>query len=229
MITTLYPVTSLAQTGEEFQAAVAGGFAPAGLRVPGSMNMGDGDLDLMYSFDEQVVRILITFPAVGVPPDANVVAAALQFQIAKIDDDQLDGDGQDFSEQPMSIDIQGVAGNAAVPCQATWPCPAFDATNRPKTATTIVWEPEPSVQPDPPCSPMLGCGENAPALISPDVSVIVNEILASDGWTGAADSYMGFVLTLSDGSGPGRRWVHARPTSSGPPTLSVSVADTSGR
>jgi len=59
--------------------------------------------------------------------------------------------------------------------------------------------------------------------------VIVNEILASDGWTGAADSYMGFVLTLSDGSGPGRRWVHARPTSSGPPTLSVSVADTSGR
>lgn len=229
MITTLYPVTSLAQTGEEFQAAIAGGFAPVGLRVPGSMNMGDGDLDFMYSFDEQVVKVLITFPAVAVPADAEVVAAALQFQIAKIDDDQNDADGNDYSEMPMTIMIEGVAGNALPPCQQTWPCPVWDASNRAKTPTTVFWEPEASIQPDPPCDPVVGCGANAPALISPDVSQIVSEILASDGWTGGDDAMMGFVLSLADGSGPGRRWVHARPTSTGPPTLSVSVADTSGR
>ncbi len=144
----------------------------------GVMNLASSDLELMHDGEEQVVGIV--FPSVNVPPGASITSAQVLFDIDEVRPGQ--------SDLPVTITIYGEASPAANAISTE----DFDLTARLPTASSVIWQPEPSVDVH---------GD----LLTPDISTIISEIVSLSGWKS------GNRLTVLFGqvSGTGTRWVES--------------------
>ena len=159
----------------------------------GQMYLTSSDLEMVHDgTGEQVVSVV--FPAVNVPPGATVTAANVIFDVDEVRPGQSDAD--------VTISIYGQVGPAAAVTETRW-----DVTARPATASSVIWQPEPSV------------GEHDD-LLTPDISAVVNEIVNHCSWT--AGSGMGIMFGHMTGSGS--RWVEAFRNNNGIDTPALSVS-----
>ena len=131
---------------------------------------------IMHDGGEQVVGI--TFPSVNIPQGDIVTSAYVLFDVDEVRPGQ--------SDATTSVSIYGEANTASAAPTTT----ANDLSNRVPTASNVMWQPEPSV----------GVHDD---LTTPDISVVVNEIVSLPGW--AAGNTMTILFGHTTGSGT--RWV----------------------
>jgi len=159
----------------------------------GSMYLTSSDYEMVHDGSaEQVVGLV--FPAVNVPPGATVTAANVIFDVDEVRPGASDAD--------VTISIYGQVGPAAAVTETR-----YDLTARPATASSVIWQPEPSV------------GEHDD-LLTPDISAVVDEIVNHCSWT--AGSGLGIMFGHMTGSGS--RWVESFRNNNGVDTPALSVS-----
>ena len=150
----------------------------------------------MHDGGEQVVGI--TFPSVNIPQGDIVTSAYVLFDVDEVRPGQ--------SDATTSVSIYGEANAASAAPTTT----ANDLSNRVPTSSNVMWQPEPSV----------GVHDD---LTTPDISVVVNEIISLPGWS------PGNPMTILFGhtTGSGTRWVEAFSTNNGIDTPALVWQSTS--
>jgi hypothetical protein len=133
----------------------------------GSVSLKSSDLELTEDGTRlQVVGV--RFVGVGVPPDATIVSAHLQFTA-----DQT-------NSEATSLLLQGEASDDA----STFLKTNGDVTQRPRTLQTVSWDPAPWAN-----------GDSGPEQRTPELKQVVQEIVDRPGWS--AGNAMAFVISGS--------------------------------
>jgi hypothetical protein len=176
---------------------LAGGEEDVGGDTDGQMYLDSSDYELMHDGDgEQLVGI--TFASVTIAKGATVISANVMFLVDEIRPGRSDGD--------VTVAIYGEAiANSDTPKLT-----AKDLSSRTPTAAGIIWRPEKSVA-------------VMDTLLTPDIGIIVSEIVNLDGWS--SGNAMTILFGHVDGSGT--RWVESAAESSGmmTPALLFKTAD----
>ena len=163
----------------------------------GTMYLTSSDLELMSDGGEQMV--LVVFADCPIPNGAMISSANILFDVDEVRPGQ--------SDAPLTASISGQVGDAALPIDA-----AFDISSRTPTSTTVMWQPEASVN-------------THDDLMTPDLSGVVTEIVAGADWE--AGKSMGFLFGQM--SGVGVRWVEASRENNGIATPALMVSYSGGR
>ena len=163
----------------------------------GTMYLTSSDLELMSDGGEQMV--LVVFADCPIPNGAMISSANILFDVDEVRPGQ--------SDAPLTASIAGQVGDAALPVDA-----AFDISSRTPTSTTVMWQPEASVN-------------THDDLMTPDLSGVVTEIVAGADWE--AGKSMGFLFGQM--SGVGVRWVEASRENNGIATPALMVSYSGGR
>jgi hypothetical protein len=157
----------------------------------GGVDLTSSDLELVD--DGGVQTLGLRFAGLAVPRGVPILAAWVQFQV------------DEASTVGMTLRIDGEAANSA----AAFTTAARNVSNRPRTGAAATWLPE--------AWPTVGAA--GPAQRTPDLSAVVQEIVARPGWTS------GNALALIV-SGTGKRVAEARDgLPSAAPLLHVDYAD----
>ena len=144
----------------------------------GTMNVGSSDLELTHDGGEQLIAV--RFPSVAIPPAAQIDNAVVIFDIDEVRPGQ--------SDAPTTIAVYAESSANSAPITDA----DSDLSSREVTKAAVRWNPEPST-------------ETHELLTTPDLSVIVNEVVRRPGWA------EGNALTILFGhiDGAGIRWVEA--------------------
>jgi hypothetical protein len=140
----------------------------------GSVSLSSGDLELTYDSTQQIVGL--RFAGVTIPRGAVITAAWVQFQV-----DEADG-----SEAGLSLRAE--ASDNAVAFVGS----SRNLSSRPVTLSSVSWTP----------APWGIVGAAGPDQRTPDISPLLREIVARDGWRG--DGAIALLV-----SGTGRRVARA--------------------
>jgi chitodextrinase len=133
----------------------------------GSLSLGSSDLEL--GFEGSAAKAVgLRFTGVAIPPRARILSASLLFTV----DEQRTG--------ASSLEIRGVASDDAAPFAGS-----FAVSGRPTTAASVAWSP-----PD-----WTLVGQAGLAQRTPDLSALVEEIVARPGW--ASGHALAFAVTGS--------------------------------
>ena len=131
----------------------------------GSMSLTSSDLELVA--DGSVQQIVgIRFSSVAVPPGATITAAWIQFS----------ADEAQSKATALSIAVQ------ASDSPATFTRASGNVSARPRTVTTASWSP-----------PAWTFGAAGAAQRTPDLSAVIQEVVARPGW--ASGNALAFVIT----------------------------------
>jgi chitodextrinase len=133
----------------------------------GSLSLGSSDLELGFE-GSSAKAVGLRFTGVAIPPRARILSASLLFTV----DEQRTG--------AASLQIRGEASDDAAPFAGS-----FAVSGRPATAASVAWSP-----PD-----WTVVGQAGPAQRTPDLSAVVEEIVARPGW--ASGHALVFVVTGS--------------------------------
>jgi hypothetical protein len=134
----------------------------------GNVKLSSSDLELVLERTQQIIGI--RFDDIAIPPGVTIISAHLQFTA-----DELDSVATQLS-------ILGESTNNA----PTFTNQAFNISNRTTTDASVLWQ----------VDPWLVIGQSDSSQRSPDLSLIVQEIINQPGW--AAGSAMAFII---EGSG----------------------------
>ena len=96
------------------------------------MYIDSSDLELCHDGGNEQL-IVIIFPSVSLPPQGQVVAASILFDVDEVRPGQ--------SDVPTTIAIFGEKNAFPAPVSST----AFDISNRQPTKSAVRWNPEPTV------------------------------------------------------------------------------------
>ncbi|MFW5443867.1 MAG: DUF1566 domain-containing protein [Methylococcaceae bacterium] len=136
----------------------------------GSMSLTSTDLELIQDGTKQQ-KVGLRFP-LEIPPGATIKSATLQFTADEI------------STEPTTLSVYGEATSNAL----TFSNARFDISNRTLTAANVTWTP----------SSWTIKNEAGPDQQTPDLSVIVQEVVDQGGWV--QGNYIAFII-----SGNGKR------------------------
>ncbi|MEE9608500.1 MAG: hypothetical protein V3U03_12235, partial [Myxococcota bacterium] len=160
----------------------------------GGVNRSSSDLELVFAGGNQTVGI--RFNGVSVPAGATIHEAYLQFQV--------DETGAD----PTSLTLEGEAADLAAPfLDAT-----ADISSRPRTVAFVPWNP----------APWPSVGEAGPDQQTPDLSLVIQEIVDRPGWS--SGNALAILITGTgqrvaesfDGDANGAPLLHVRYVMDGP-------------
>ncbi len=140
-----------------------------GGEVVGAMYNSSSDLEVTFDSETQFVGLL--FRDIQIPPNATISNAYVQFTVDAVNNGVTDAD--------ISVLIYG-AKEATV--EAITTAPYNISTHLPTTAS-VTWSPAPSVAE----------GDATEAERTPDLSAVLNEIIALEGW--AAGNNVMIILT----------------------------------
>jgi cysteine-rich repeat protein len=121
----------------------------------GAMTLGSSDLELVDD-GAQAQLVGLRFPALDVPPGANVEAAWVQFQADEV------------KTAAAALTLAAHASDDAAPFTAA----SGNVAARPLTAANVAWAP----------APWSSVGEAGAAQRTPDLAPIVQEIVDRPGW-----------------------------------------------
>jgi hypothetical protein len=155
----------------------------------GTIDLNSSDLELVYegaAADNNEQVIVICFPNVLIESTDSVSSAFVLFDIDEVRPGQSDAD--------TTINIFGEASSSCVAPTAA----ANDVSSRAATTAAVTWQPAASAN-------------THDDLATPDLTPIVNEIIALSGW--AAGNSMGIMF--GHVSGAGSRWVESSSTNNG--------------
>jgi len=157
-------------------------------RETGRLQSTSVDLEMVYDwFANQVVGL--RFQNVDIPAGSNIVEAFIQFQ------------ADETNDEATSLTIRGIDSDDA----AVWLADSADVSSRTATSAVVDWSP----------APWTTTGASGDAERTPDISSLVQEIVARDGWQ--AGNAMAFSLR-----GSGERVADSyEGDASGAPRLSV--------
>ncbi|MFK7860677.1 MAG: hypothetical protein AB8B64_17795 [Granulosicoccus sp.] len=134
---------------------VASGNDDSEENTAGAIELRSSDLELGVESSAQTVGI--RFNSVGIPPGATITAASIQFTV------------DEMNRVASSLTLFGEASvNATAFSTAN-----SDISRRPKTTASVDWSP----------APWTSIGESGDAQRTPDLSVVVQEIVDQDGWS----------------------------------------------
>ncbi len=140
----------------------------------GQMDVGSSDLELLNDGGLQIVGL--RFADLDIPSDAVILEAWLQFEVDELEDDQA-----------VNLVIQGELS----PDPVTFSEDLNNVSNRTRTESQVSWSvPEwPEV------------GAQGPDQMSTDISAVIEELIAQDGWE--AGNAMVFIIS-DDPADPSR-------------------------
>jgi hypothetical protein len=150
-----------------------------------SVNTNSTDLELVVDTTNQEVGV--RFVNVGIPPNASISSAKLQFTGRA---------GQNINGNPIALTIKGQAADNAAIFSAT----ASNISLRAGTTSTVAWSPANWVD-----------GETGLNARTPDLKTVVQEIVSRPGW--AVSNALVFKIT---GSGARRAWSYDGNTGAAP-------------
>jgi len=125
--------------------------------ILGSMSLTSSDLELVFEPDNGDQTVGMRFNGVGVPQDAFVTNAHLQFQVDEV------------NSETTNLLIEGQAADDS----ATFISSNGNVSGRPRTDAAVSWDPE----------SWTTKGEAGPGQQTPDISSIIQEIVDRPGWT----------------------------------------------
>ena len=142
--------------------------------VIGAVDTESSDLELC--FDHEATFVGLIFRGVEIPAGANVTNAYVQFTVDAVEPGTTDA--------YILLEVYGAAeANVAAPFTVD----PFDISWKTATEAVVEWEPGPSVAEG-------DAGENEQ---TPDISAVINEIIALDGW--ASGNNIMIVVTTDAG------------------------------
>jgi hypothetical protein len=180
------------------------------VRIPVGGTLGDVDLtssDLELVFDSDPDYVGMRFRDVQIPQGATITNAYVQFTV----DALVEG----TTDVPIKLEVWGALEASAAEITGD----PFSVSNRPFTTNMVPWEPGPSVA-------VGDAGENEQ---TPDISAIIQEIVALEGW--AAGNNMMIIVTTGDTLDTGdknREMESADGDAAGAPVLNVTFTGGGG-
>jgi chitodextrinase len=149
-------VSTLGEVPRSFSAAVASGLDDAEEDLAtGGVDVTSGDLELGLA-GTTLQAVGLRFSGVGIPQGATIVSASVQFTADEV------------STGAAALIVRGEAADDAAPFSTA----AGDVSGRAATAASAAWSP-----PD-----WTSVGEAGAAQRTPDLSAVVQEIVARPGW-----------------------------------------------
>jgi parallel beta-helix repeat protein len=145
--------------GDTIEVRVAAGSDDAEEQTSGSVGLGSSDLELVLESSDQTVGM--RFNGVDIPQGATIASAYVQFQVDEI------------NSEATSLTIQGEAVDNA----ATFTTVSGNISSRPRTEAAVQWAPV----------PWTTVGEAGPDQQTPNIAVVVQEVVNRQGW-GAGNS-----------------------------------------
>jgi type IV pilus assembly protein PilY1 len=158
----------------------------------GNMDLVSAGLDLGTDSSAAEQAVGIRFPKMTIPRGAEIVSADIEFTVDKVTSD------------PTSLTFKGELSADAAPFAST----DDNITSRATTASTVSWDGAST-------PPMASWDTPRDTFRSPDLSAIVQEIVAGGGWT--AGNNMAFIIT-----GSGRRAAISQADATGAPRLRIT-------
>ncbi len=135
---------------------IAAGSDDAEERTNGGISLTSGDIEMVFDAGgNQVVGL--RWVGVDVPQGASITNAWVQFQVDEV------------NTEPTSLTIVGQAADDA----PTFTSTAFDISTRPTTTASVPWSPV----------AWTTVGDRGPDQQTPDLSVVIQEIVSRPGWT----------------------------------------------
>ncbi len=160
------PLLTPANTPLTVEVRVSSSTDDAEERATGTMYLSSSDLELTEDDDRQAVGI--RFNGVGVPKDAVITNAYVQFTV-----------DESRNENPVNLQVRGEASDSA----ATFTAASHNITLRPMTLAEVAWSP-----------PNWNVvGEAGAAQKSPDLKAVIQEIVGRPGWS--AGNSLALVIT----------------------------------
>ena len=169
-------VTVSAGSTASLDIAVSASADDAEEDASGKVNRVSGDLAMAVGVAPQTVGL--RFQGVAVPQGATILNAYVQFR------------ADEKSSTIVTLTIEAHATDSA----GTFTTKAFGISSRPRTAADVSWTPD----------PWTLIGERGPKQRTPDLSLMVQEIVDRTGWNGGA-----LALIISGQSGTGKRTAEA--------------------
>jgi len=133
----------------------------------GGMYLTSSDLELVRDSGDQIVGM--RFAPLSVPPGAVVHQAYVQFTVDEV------------SSETTSLVLHGEAADHAAPFGAG----TADISSRPRTSAAVSWQPP----------AWAAQGDSGPAQRTPDISVLVQEVVNRPGWQ--AGNALSIIVTGS--------------------------------
>lgn len=138
----------------EVEVAVAASSDDAEEAAPGGMTLKSGDLRIVQARTTQTVGL--RFPNVGVPADATIATASVQFRVDEV------------STGDTSLTIRGQAADDP----GTFTTAKWNISSRPRAAAAVEWIP----------TPWTTVRQVGPAQRTPDLAPVIQEIVDRPGW-----------------------------------------------
>jgi hypothetical protein len=195
-----------------FQRRVISGLDDVEQRASGAMYMDSSDLELVDDGSNVGQWIGLRFTGIDIPKGATITKAYLQFQVDEV------------GFAATSLVIRGQDGDNAAPFANV----TNNVSSRPTTDASTAWTP----------AAWTTVGESGLAQRTPDLSAIVQEIVARGGWLAGND--MAFVITGSGTrtaeayeGGAARapllhiEWSPGEPDTTAPTVLTVTIDNSS--
>jgi hypothetical protein len=121
----------------------------------GTMSVGSSDLEIVYNNGNQIIGM--RFNNVNIPQGASIQNASIQFKVDEV------------SSGAILLSIQGQLIDDA----ATFTYDTFSISSRTFTLADVEWSPD----------PWLIVGEEGPDQQTPNISVVIEEIVGQLDWT----------------------------------------------
>ncbi|NQT26292.1 T9SS type A sorting domain-containing protein [candidate division KSB1 bacterium] len=167
----------------------------------GEMDLTSSDLEIIFDHEPQYVGLL--FRDLQIPPNAAVSNAYVQFTVDAIEEGITDAD--------LTVEIYGAQQATVDSIEPDY----FWISDFPPTDALVSWSPPPSV----------AVGDETEAERTADISVIIEEIVAIDGWA-AGNNILIVIIGDSDQVDDINREFEAFDGSSHkPPVLNVTFGE----